>query len=51
MCKKDDRSPHQKSRLFIASKGVHLALRGWTHIKSLKMFITEYMLVVRYILL
>ena len=44
MCKKDDRSPDQKSRFF-ASKGVGLSLNVWP-----TMFITEYMLVVRFII-
>ena len=47
-CKRDDRLPHQKSRVFIASKSrfvfVHFTLK-----ENLKMFITEYIPVVRFI--
>ena len=32
----NDRSPHQKSRLFIASKGVGLSLDNWIPRKALK---------------
>ena len=36
MCKKDDRSPHQKSRFFISSKGVGLSLDAWPSRKTWK---------------
>ena len=36
MFKKDDRLPHQKSKFFIASKGVGLTLDIWPLKKALK---------------
>ena len=47
VCKKDDRPSHQKSRSSTASKGG--LSKCLTLQKRLKMFITKYMLVVRFI--
>ena len=35
-CRKGDRLPHQKSRFFIASRGVGLSLDVWPSRKALK---------------
>ena len=47
VCKKDDAS---EEYVFIASKGVYLSLDVCHSRKSLKMFITEYILVARFII-
>ena len=50
MCKNDDRLPHQKSKFFIASKGLGLTLSRFNLKKSLKRVITEYIPNVRFIM-
>ena len=43
-CKKDNRLPHQKSRFFIANKGVGLSLDVWHSRKAFKSLLyTVYM--------
>ena len=42
--------PHQKSRFFIARKGVDLSLDVWPLRNALKPFLPEYMLAVGFII-
>ena len=42
MCKKEDKTQHQKSRFILVCKGVGLSFRHLTLKKSLKRFITKH---------
>ena len=50
MCKKDDRPPHQKSRVFYCKQSSRFIFKQLTLKKSIETFVTEYVPNVKFII-